>query len=127
MLDRIVMLLAGQAAEKLLIGEGTDGSIHDLASATGMAMMRINAGLDPRAPFIDIYGFSHSRPPDELWDAIGAAVLQTLSESRDRADVLATEHRDHIVAFAQKLHDARRLTDGALTEAIRETGQVSRS
>ncbi len=121
MFDRIVMLLAGQAAEKLLIGEGTDGSIHDLTSATSMAMMRINAGLDARAPFISIDGFSHSRPPEAIWDAIGAAVLQALTEARDRADALAAEHRDHIIAFAQALHDARRLTDDALAAAVRES------
>lgn len=119
--DRIVMRLGGLAAEKLIIGDGTDGSDDDMNYATLIAMNLVNCGLDPRAPFISSEGLLRGRLPDRIGDAIGEAILLTLSEARDRADALALEHREHIVAFAQRLHDARRLTDDALIDAIRET------
>jgi ATP-dependent Zn protease len=122
MLDQIVVRLAGQAAEKMLIGEGTDNSRWDLEQATSIALERINCGLDPRAPFMSIDALPGSRPPEAIWNAVGETVVSVLAESRTRADALAAEHREAIVSFAQQLHDARRLTDGALEEALRNAG-----
>lgn len=122
MLDRIVMHLAGQSAEKLLIGQGTNGARDDLERATSIALDLIHCGLDPRAPFINVGALPTNRPPNAIFDAMGDALLATLKECRERADALAAEHRDSIIHFAQVLHDARRLTDHALIDTLREAG-----
>jgi cell division protease FtsH len=119
--DRIVVSLGGLAAERLLLGELTTGSAVDIADATSLALSRFDSGLDPDAPVFSVSSFM-GEEPESLREIRASTAIAVVARARSRAEELAAEHRDEIVAFARLLYAARRLTDEALLAAIREAG-----
>jgi ATP-dependent Zn protease len=121
----IVVSLGGWAAEKVLLGEPTTGGDDDLTKATRQAVEMIGHGLDPDAPFISHEAFGgYGQLPVPAWlsDAIAQAAVNTLAEARDRALALAEEHKDAIRSLAAIVYRERRLTDHAVTAALRAVG-----
>lgn len=118
-LDQMVVLLAARAAEKLIIGQYTVGSGHDLRTATQMAYQRMSEGLEDEAPFISPDGIPFSLMPDSLGKDMYRSATRVLAECRDRAATLVEDERDAITAFATTLYARRRLAGPELDEALR--------
>ena len=121
-MNKIVVLLAGAAAERLILGEPTTGSAHDVMMATNMAVDRFSEGMDPTAPAGGLSLDAFSRAPESLRAVQAESVLRTLTEARDRADALVAEHRDQIIGLARLIFAARRLDGDALDAALRRVG-----
>ena len=121
-MNQIVVLLAGAAAERLILGEPTSGNTHDVFMATSMAVDRFSDGMDPDAPGGGLSLEVFHGAPESLREIQGASVLRTLTSARDRANSLVAEHRDAIIGLARILYKARRLSDGELDAALREVG-----
>ncbi len=117
---RIVMLLAGPAIERLVLGEPTTGGTRDLHDATDAAIVRFDQGMDPNAPYVALTAFE--RPPESLKEAQATSVVRTLAEARARADALVVEHRDQILAFARRLYAARTLAGAEFLAALEDAG-----
>ena len=118
----IVVLLAGAAAERLILGEPTTGNSHDVFVATNMAVERFSEGMDGDAPAGGLSLEVFNRAPESLREVQAASVLRTLTAARDHADALVAEHRDQIIGLARILYKARRLSDGELDAALRAVG-----
>jgi cell division protease FtsH len=121
-MSRIVVLLAGAAAERLILGEPTTGNSNDVMMATTMAVDRFAEGMDPDAPAGGLSLDAFRTAPESLREVQATSVLRTLTEARDRADVLVAEHRDQIIGLARILLVKRRLANGELDEALRSVG-----
>ena len=121
-MNKIVVLLAGAAAERLLLGEPTTGNSNDVMMATTMAVDRFAEGMDPDAPAGGLSLDAFRTAPESLREVQAASVLRTLTEARDRADALVAEHRDQIIGLARILLVKRRLANGELDEALRSVG-----
>ena len=121
----IVVDLGGWAAEMVILGEPTTGADNDLMNATKRAIDLISHGLDPDAPFIShaaFGGYGNVPMPEWLSDSIAKAAMKTVAEARDLALGLAKEHEAAIRALAAIVYRQRRLTDLAVTNALREVG-----
>ena len=123
-LDLIVASLAGPAAERAILGQGTTGGTHDLLAATRLAYERFDAGLDPDAPFIHASGVGFNLDAQAMADDFYRAALPTLARSRERAEALVREHRESVVEFASSLYAARRLAGTELDDALRSIGEA---
>ncbi len=121
-LDKVVIALAGREAEILVLGEPTNGNSSDVSDATRFAKAYFEGGMDPTALAggIDLDYFSPL--PTALGEALLSSIIETMTTARGRARELVTGHRDQIVALARIVYDARRLSDAALTAALREIG-----
>ena len=119
-LARIVVMLAGPAAERLVLGEETSGGSRDLHDATRAAIERFEAGLDPDAIYVSCEAFL--RPAESIMEARADSVVKTIAQARSRAEALVVEHRETILAFARRLLVARSLSGGELVAALREVG-----
>jgi cell division protease FtsH len=125
-LDTIVMTLAGQAAERAIIGQATTGSRHDIKHATEMAYERLDAGFDRTAPLFSLAGAPYSLTPVAIVDEFGRSATAMLEDCRLRAEKLVAEHRDAIVAFATRLFERRRIADAELHNVLASIGIVTR-
>jgi cell division protease FtsH len=121
-MDKIVVLLAGAAAERLILGEPTTGNAHDVMMATTMALDRFAEGMDPDAPAGGVSLDAFRVSPESLREVQATSVLRTLTEARDRADVVVAEHRDQIIGLARILVSSRRLDGDSLDSALRRVG-----
>ena len=126
-MNKIVVLLAGAAAERLILGEPTTGNSNDVMMATTMAVDRFAEGMDPDAPAGGLSLDASRTAPESLREVQAASVLRTLTEARDRADVLVAEHRDKIIGLARILLVSRRLEGDALEAALRRVGLEPKS
>jgi ATP-dependent Zn protease len=120
--DRIVVALAAAAAERLILGEVTDGNGYDIRHATHMAVERFSTGMDPDAPAGGIALDSIHGAPESARELMAASILRTMAAARERADTLVAENREAIICLARSLYGARRLSDGELANALREAG-----
>jgi cell division protease FtsH len=121
--DQIVVALAGLAAEELILGEGTNGSATDLASASRLAIDLIESGLDPSAPFVSLAAFSYAVPvPEWLRGAVARSMVATLADARERARTIVSENENAVIHFAGTLFRARRLSDEAIDAALVAAG-----
>jgi ATP-dependent Zn protease len=121
-MNQIVVLLAGAAAERLILGEPTSGNSHDVFMATSMAVDRFSEGMDPDAPAGGLSLEVFHGAPESLREIQGASVLRTLTAARDRADVLVEEYRDQIIGLARIIYKARRMSSGEIDSVLRELG-----
>ena len=121
-MNKIVVLLAGAAAERLILGEPTTGNSNDVMMATTMAVDRFAEGMDPDAPAGGLSLDAFRTAPESLREVQAASVLRTLTEARDRADVVVAEHRDQIIGLARILLAKRRLANGELDQALTSVG-----
>lgn len=67
-------------------------------------------------------GYGQIPLPAWLGDSIAQAAIKTVAEARDLALALAKEHEAAIRALAAIVYRDRRLTDSAVTRALREVG-----
>ncbi len=122
MWSSMLVSLAGWAMEHELLGQVTTGSESDLRRATSIAMRRCAAGMVPDEIFISMDAFGYSSRPRFLTDRLGRSVQRQLSEARPQVTELVASNRERILALAEIIFSARRLSDRALAEALIEAG-----
>jgi cell division protease FtsH len=114
---KIVVLMAGRAAEHLVFGHLSTGAADDLAKATDIARSMatrygMDAGLghvayDRDAPNLlgvpDAQGAGHARPSDATVQRIDAAVSATLDAAFARARAVLDANRGALTAISDAL------------------------
>lgn len=112
LLDQICSLMAGRAAEDLLIGSVATGALNDLERATKIAYsLVVYYGMSKRLPNISYYdsqnqGYGFSKPySEERARIIDEEVSEILSQQYDRALDILRQHKEGLVKLAQELYD----------------------
>jgi cell division protease FtsH len=123
----ITVCLAGLAAERRILGEGTDGNADDVARASLLAASRLAAELDPEFPPLSLEIFSYRAMPPSILDLQGQRLVVELERARAEAERLVDEHATAVLSFAARLFAARRLDGEALAAALLEAGVRGRA
>jgi len=118
----MLVTLAGWAMEYTLLGQVTTGSERDLKRATEIALTRCAAGMVPDEVFISMAAFGYGPKPQFLTDELARSVVRQLAEARREATELVALHREPILRLAESIFTARRLSDGALHDALVKAG-----
>ena len=124
---KIMVLLGGRAAEKLVFGQLSTGAADDLAKVTDIARdMATRYGMveslgyvtyeAQRQPFLDVPGLMPSgwQPSQDTQQHIDAAVRQIVMTGFDRATALLEEKRDVLERCARELLKRETLDEQAL-------------
>jgi ATP-dependent Zn protease len=113
---RVVGLLAGRVAERILIGAVSDGGASDLKSATGtIAAMHISSGLGDQLVYLG--DETEALRQVQRDRRLRATVEEHLQQLQRRTEALVRQHRAPIIAVASELAVRRFLTGDAI-EAI---------
>jgi cell division protease FtsH len=124
---KIMVLLGGRAAEKLVFGHLSTGAADDLAKVTDIARdMATRYGMveslgyvtyeAQRQPFLDVPGLMPGgwQPSQDTQQHIDAAVRQIVMTGFDRATALLEEKRDVLERCARELLKRETLDEQAL-------------
>ena len=124
---KIMVLLGGRAAEKLVFGQLSTGAADDLAKVTDIARdMATRYGMveslgyvtyeAQRQPFLDVPGLVPGgwQPSQDTQQHIDAAVRQIVMTGFDRATALLEEKRDVLERCARELLRRETLDEKAL-------------
>ncbi|MDF2629004.1 MAG: ATP-dependent metalloprotease FtsH [Symbiobacteriaceae bacterium] len=125
-MDRIVSLLGGRAAEQVLLGEVSTGAADDLERATGLARRMVtDLGMSPelgpvklKVDPMPVFG-AMSTPPisDRTAVVIDEVVRQLVTDAYDRALALVREKRPELERVANALLEKESL-DGREVENL---------
>jgi len=118
LLDMIVVVMGGIAAERLILEGGPSlGGTDDIERATTFALERIDAGLDESLPpmAFDQLG---QRAPESLRRDQGRAVSRLLESARERATRIVSANLAGIEGFAAILEMASELVGDDLRRAL---------
>jgi cell division protease FtsH len=137
--DRMAVLLAGRAAERLVFGEISTGAADDLAKATDIArsmVMRFGMGgedlgevaYEPeRQSFLGTPELRPREYADATAARIDSAVRALISEASARAEAILARNRDLLDRTAQELLERETLDEAALRrvrELVRGEGRA---
>lgn len=118
---QIVVHYGGMAAERLLFGEPSLPSDHDMSRATSGLIQRIESGMDSHFPPIAPSAFG-----DSLAEALRARLLDVVeghaAEAQQVAIGIVDANRAGIEQFAERLFGERSLSGEPLQTAITEAG-----
>jgi len=117
MLDRMIMALAGRAAEELIFNEISSGALDDLEKTTKQAYTMVAYyGLDKELGPVSYYDSSGQseqslhRPYSEATaERIDQEVHQLVGQAYQKALDLLEKHRDELEKLAQELHDTEQV------------------
>ncbi len=128
---KIMVLLGGRAAEKLVFGHLSTGASDDLARVTDIARdMATRYGMvqelgyvtyeAQRQPFLDMPGFAPGgwRPSPDTQQQIDAAVKTIVMDAFDRATALLMGRRELLERCARELLKYETLDEAALRALI---------
>ncbi len=132
-LDRIVALLGGRAAEEVLLQEVSTGASDDLERATALARRMVEElGMSPAIGPVSLRAESDTqamcqlkgeRPHSERTAlAVDEAVRQLVLEGYERALALARRHRDGLRRVADALLERESLAGEELDSLLKTTG-----
>lgn len=117
-LDSIVVHMGGIAAERLLLEGGPSlGGAEDVSKATGIALGRLDAGLDDSIPPVSLDRVGH-RTSETLRDEQASAISRLLDSSRERAARIVSRNLHGIEAFAARLEASSELVGADLADAL---------
>ncbi len=136
LLGRLTMMLAGRAAEELVLGQPTTGAESDLKGATDLARRMVGMwgmsddlgpvsyGVGETHPFLGRELAAPREHAEPTAARIDAAVQELLEQARARARELLERHRATLDAVAEELieHeavDARRLDEIFIQSGVR--------
>lgn len=112
LLDQICSLVAGRAAEDLLLGSVATGALNDLERATKIAYaLVVYYGMSDKLPNVSYYdssgqNYAFSKPySEERAKVIDEEVSRILSEQYQRAKEILTQYRDGLELLASELYD----------------------
>jgi ATP-dependent Zn protease len=121
---QLVIGMAGMSGEALVLGQLSMGSSSDIVKATGIAMTRVHAGVEPAARIVNYGAFTDDSllAADERFQAVAAA----LNAARREADRLILTHREAVETIARHLVTERHLSGRTLNAALVAAGLVAR-
>lgn len=107
MKEKLVALLGGRAAEKLVLDDISTGASNDIEVATKIAREMVTKyGMSDNLGPIDFQGKEQNDMfvfGENIGDKIGAEVKSLIDEAYNNAQKLLIEHRDKLDAIAQTL------------------------
>ena len=121
--NRLVFILAGRAAEKLVFGEYSAGAENDLTQATRIARKMVSHwGMSDRVgpvscqssqehPFLGRDVYEQREFSEHTARIIDEEVARILGEAADRATRLLSDHRDKLDRLAAELEQREMLDD----------------
>lgn len=127
---QLVTLLAGRAAEKLLLGSVSSGADDDIKRATALARSMVARwGMDPDIGPVDLrdsedhpfLGQQIAQPrsfADKTAARVDQAVIDLLHTAEKQAGDLITDHRDQILHLVDRLETDETLDLGAITSCL---------
>ncbi|MDE7375882.1 MAG: ATP-dependent metallopeptidase FtsH/Yme1/Tma family protein, partial [Muribaculaceae bacterium] len=111
LLDQICSLVAGRAAEDLLLGSVATGALNDLERATKIAYaLVVYYGMSDKLPNVSYYdstgqNYAFSKPySEERAKVIDEEVSRILSEQYKRAKDILTQYKSGLEALASELY-----------------------
>jgi cell division protease FtsH len=129
--NRLVFILAGRAAEKLVFGEYSAGAENDLVQATRLARRMVaHWGMSDKVgpvachgsnehPFLGRDVYEQRDYGEHTAQVIDEEVTRLLNEAADRATKLLSDNRDKLDKLAGELEDREMLDD---TEVVAIVG-----
>ncbi len=130
LLDQLVVLLAGRAAERLIYDEITVGAENDLERATGLARRMVTHwGMSPKLgpvsyksseddPFLGREMHQQRQFSEHTQELIDSEVARILTEASSRASHLLGDKRDVLDALTQQLLEREELGEREIEEVV---------
>ena len=134
---QLTTLLAGRAAEKLLLGSVSSGADDDIRRATAMARSMVARwGMDPAIGPVDLresedhpfLGQQIAQPrtfADETAARVDQAVMNLLHEAEKQAIRLIEEHRDQVLQLVARLEAEETLDLDAIRSCLRSDSTIT--
>lgn len=130
LLDQLVVLLAGRAAERLVYDEITVGAENDLERATGLARRMVTHwGMSPKLgpvsyksseddPFLGREMHQQRQFSEHTQEVIDGEVARILNNAGDRARELLTDRRQELESVTQQLLEREELGEAEIEDLI---------
>ncbi len=130
LLDQLVVLLAGRAAERLIYDEITVGAENDLERATGLARRMVTHwGMSPKLgpvsyksseddPFLGREMHQQRQFSEHTQELIDGEVARILNDAGNRAGHLLTERRQELESVTQQLLEREELGEVEIEEIV---------
>lgn len=129
LLENLIVMFGGRAAEMLVFNEQTAGSSNDIAQATRIARsMVVRYGMSKLGPMY--FGSEYSdndysrgwgdqeRLSDKLTEAVDNEVLLIITKAEDQAQELLKKHRQHLDKVAEALLEKETLDSDEFTKVM---------
>jgi cell division protease FtsH len=128
--NRLVFILGGRAAEKLVFGEYSAGAENDLQQATRLARRMVaHWGMSEKVgpvachvtndhPFLGRDVYEQREFSDHTARVIDDEVARILNEAAEKSTKLLTDNRDKLDALASALEQREMLDDNEVVEII---------
>jgi len=129
LLENLIVMFGGRAAEMLVFNEQTAGSSNDIAQATRIARsMVVRYGMSKLGPMY--FGSEYSdndysrgwgdqeRLSDKLTEAVDKEVLLIISKAEDQAQELLKKHRQQLDKVAEALLEKETLDSDEFTKVM---------
>lgn len=134
LLDQICSLMAGRAAEDIMIGSVATGALNDLERATKIAYaLVVYYGMSSKMPNISYYdssnqGYGFTKPySEERAKLIDEEVSRILQEQYQRALDILRLYNDGLSALANKLFDRETIFTADVEEIFGKRAWSSRT
>ena len=122
--EKLVALLGGRAAEKLVLNDISTGASNDIEVATKIARdMVTKYGMSDNLGPIDFQGkepYEMQMFGEDIGDKIGLEVKELINTAYNRAISLLQEHRDKLDAIAEELLKHEKINEEKFDEFFRE-------
>ncbi len=130
LLDQLVVLLAGRAAERLVYDEITVGAENDLERATGLARRMVTHwGMSPKLgpvsyksseddPFLGREMHQQRQFSEHTQEVIDAEVARILNDAGNRATHLLTDRREELESVTRGLLEREELAEVEIEELV---------
>ena len=124
MKEKLVALLGGRAAEKLVLDDISTGASNDIEVATKIAREMVTKyGMSDNLGPIDFQGKEQNDMfvfGENIGDKIGAEVKSLIDEAYNNAQKLLIEHRDKLDAIVQTLLAQEKINEQEFKEIFGE-------
>lgn len=129
LLDDIVVMMGGRAAEMLVFGEQTAGASNDIEQATRIARaMVVDYGMSPLGPMNfspqyeqSNYGRAWGEPykiSDQLLEKVDDEIRKTIETAQAKAMTLLKKYRKQLDAVSQKLLEVETMDTAEFEKAM---------
>ena len=113
--EKLIALLGGRAAEKLVLDDISTGASNDIEVATGIAKdMVTKYGMSDKLGPIDFQGkepYEMQLFGEDIGDKIGAEVKTLIDTAYKNAIELLKQHRDKLDLIAQTLLEKEKIKE----------------
>ncbi len=134
---QLVMLMAGRAAEKLLIGSVSSGADDDIRRATQLARSMVSRwGMDDEVGPVDLrrsednpfLGQSMAQPAahaDETAAQVDRAVIDLLKKSEQQATEIIIKHKEEVQYLVHELEEKEVLDLDQIRNCLEAHGKIT--